>query len=242
MVDFVPFTLDDALAVPDILSTHRHTLFFPDAPVTPVGSGRMLSLREAQIEALTRRVGHVRVNLFGYSVGFRGHTEFDNVLTASFFEDSRGSVVSALTSWIDAVCNWRSNLSLRKSQYSVPCALVAFDTRGKPSLVFNLQGVYPFSISTPSADLQSSTASQVQVSFSVDFLDLVDAGAQYQERLAAGNQQGLGVVSALNTAGLTPGGPLSPAAQNAIAQIASTAAGAGLGLSATQFNGLLNGQ
>jgi hypothetical protein len=166
-------SLDNALAVPDIVDSFRTNFIVPNLP----GGGNYHSLHMLNTGlALPQvRIGHIRVPLFTHVVAFRGHRDHGNTFNISFYENAMGDVQSTILSWMERCSHSGDDTSLRKSGYAVPARVEALDTTGEVAYAFQLTNVWPQSI-TPPPDTDSSAPARIEVVFSVDFIDLVMVG------------------------------------------------------------------
>lgn len=170
----VPATLNAILALPDILDTARGYLFFPMLP--GAGDNQQLTLLSCNVSLPAMHVGHIRVPVFGQTIAFRGHRDHGNSFTASFYETREAVGHYGLLSWLTLACSSEDDTSLLKAQYSVTCFYDQYDTVGDLAYRFRLKGVWPQSFTTP-ASSENSAASRLELTFSVDFIDLVAAGS-----------------------------------------------------------------
>lgn len=166
-------TLDNVLGLPDIVDAFRSNFIVPALP----GGGKHSSLTMLNTGfALPQiRIGHIRVPVFTHVVAFRGHRDHGNTFNISFYENAMGDVQSALFAWMERCSHSGDDTSLRKSGYAVPARVEALDTTGEVAYAFHLTNVWPQAI-TPPPDQDSSGPARVEVTFSVDFIDLVLVG------------------------------------------------------------------
>ena len=178
-----PFSLDDVLGLPDVLSTDRHSLIFPSIPgALGFDVSKSLTIREMSVSFPAIRLAQVRVQMYGFSSSFRGLADQDNTFQVSFYEDTGGNTLDTLLSWLNVCHNRLTGESGRKTTYAAQAEFHAFDTTGRSAYIFNLVNIWPVSIEIPQADSTSTQHAMVSTTFAVDFIDLTWA-AKTQPRL-----------------------------------------------------------
>lgn len=168
----MPVTLSNVMALPDILDAVRMNLMI--SPVPGVISNKEvqeLYIKSVAITPPVTRIGQVRVGLLGHYTSWRGMADNGNTFSATFYEDSKGYTVYALTKWREICCTTENTNSKRKTDYARTASIEAYDTAGKIAYRIKMTGVWPMMVTSPPS-AESSTAARVDVQFSFDFSDL----------------------------------------------------------------------
>ena len=184
-------TLQNVLGLADIADSFNSVLYFPEIP-GGWGNSQELILKGVNVALPQIRIGHIRVPVFTQTVAFRGHRDHGNIFTASFYEDSKGGSLETLLGWMEQCSNSGDDTSLLKQDYAVQCLFDAYTTTNQLCFRFRLKGVWPQTV-TPPPSSESSAPSRVEVSFSLDFIDLIATGSEAwasraRRALTAGNE------------------------------------------------------
>lgn len=163
-----PVTFTEIDRMPDVLSTNRHKIVFPDVPGM---SGEPLTLRNTSVTLPTTSIAQIPVRYLGTQVSFKGGSTSEHVLGTEFYETSDGAVLNGLNSWMNVVHNKKTTGGGYKVEYARRAELHVFDTTGVATHIFSLLGVWPMSVSYPQFG-QDSGPFQVTAQFSVDAVDL----------------------------------------------------------------------
>lgn len=181
----MPVIFSQVNSIPDFIASNRHQLSFPSVRGI---DGNALMLRHSEITLPNVNVAHIRVRLFRSPVGFRGGTSFSNVLTVSFFEDSKGTSFNNLNQWMTLVRNPKTGTGGLKSEYASDANLRVFDTMGKVVYNFQLLNIFPLDITMFELG-EDSSAAKISVQFNVDAVDVLNVSPQQASSGRSGSTQ-----------------------------------------------------
>ena len=164
----MPITFEQINAIPDVLPNNRHELRFPSIAGS---NGYALTLRHSAVSIPAATLGQIRVRLFGHSVAFAGGVAHDNIMSVTFTEDSEGTVLRALISWLEVARNRDTASGGLKSEYAADGELLLHDTMGHIAHKITLHNMWPMAINFPEMGEETGPAT-VEVQFSVDAVSL----------------------------------------------------------------------
>ena len=165
----MPMTWNQVNQMPDIAANNRFKVFFPTLdgidtkPLTDLVHG--VSLPQ-------NGVGHIQVRLFGSSIAFAGSRVFDNTMQVSFYENVKGQGLSAIEAWKSKI-RTRNGARNRKFAYAKNGTLEIYDTTGETIYSIPLNNMWPMTIEYPQLDEAGSAPMEFNVTFSVDFAELM---------------------------------------------------------------------
>lgn len=226
-----PISMSESMSVGDVLDIARTSILFPHVPLLSDRQLRNLTLTGVNVSVPGVRIGQIRVPLFGHVLSFRGDRDHGNNFTASFFLDKNAEAMGVIMLWQEYCSRSRDNSSWRKKDYAVDSYFQCFDAKGELAFQFRLSGTWPSQAAPPTGG-ENSDAARCEVTFSVDFIDLVAGGPLGFRPFGEGFLgQGAGLVPSNNPASggqpsqqLPPdnpnGGPTTPVT---LAQFASVA-------------------
>lgn len=163
----MPFTWNQVNTAPDIASTDRYRVYFPN--VNGIDAN-ILAMLVKSVTVPRRAIGHIKVKLRDIPFGFRGGNEFENVLTVHFHDNVRGDGTKNINKWMDVVRNVDGLSELRRT-YAANGKLEIYNTVGKPFLTIPLLKMFPVSVDFPEFDDANSNAYEFTVDFNVDLAD-----------------------------------------------------------------------
>lgn len=177
VTQFQPLDLYSALAQPDTLDSVRTFLYFPIIPSIAFGSkSEWLPIRCVEAQLPPIRVGQVRVPLPGGHIrAFRGERDHGNTFSAAFLETVLGDSSYMLQSWQEVCASSKDGSSAQSADYGVELFRVTFDTVGNTALAYKLINCWPQQVTPPNAS-DSSGPARIEVTFSVDWIDLIAGG------------------------------------------------------------------
>lgn len=164
----MPITFEQINAIPDPLPNNRHELRFPSIANS---DGYALTLRHSVVSLPAATLGQIRVRILGHSVAFAGGVAHDNIMSVSFTEDSEGTVLRALISWLEVARNRDTASGGLKSEYAADGQLLLHDTMGNIVHRLTLHNMWPMSVNYPEMGEETGPAT-VEVQFSVDAVSL----------------------------------------------------------------------
>lgn len=164
----MPISFSTLNNLPDVLGEFRHLWVFADVPGVAT---HLLQCYNSRVAFPDFAVGHIQVKVLGHSVGFAGGLQFENIISATFYENVQGAMVQSLLRWQARCRDPETGLSLPKRDYARNGTLALYDTAGKSVLEFATLNVFPVTIQVPEVSEQSGPA-EVQVQFNVDALRL----------------------------------------------------------------------
>jgi len=170
----MPISFTEVESTGDALPNNRHVLFFPS--IAGVTEGKTFTLRHTTVTLPPMQVGQIIVKQLGWSVAFAGIRTQQNTFTVDFVETNDAPVIKSLARWQDICSGFKTHLAKLKSDYAVKAQCRALDTTGKQALIVDLYNVWPVNI-TYGQYTEESTASVVNVEFSVDAIDIVGVQA-----------------------------------------------------------------
>ena len=164
----MPFSWNQVNNMPDIASSDRFRLYYP--AVNGIDAN-ILSLLTKSVTVPRKAIGHIIVKLGDQSVGFRGGTEFENVLSVRFYENVNGDGMRNIKQWMQSVRN-KDGLSRFKSSYAGKGKLEIYNTKGLVIHKIPLINMFPFTKEFPDLDDSNSTGYEFTVEFNVDLADV----------------------------------------------------------------------
>lgn len=167
-----PATLREANTLPDLLSNHRDELWFGDIPGVNLSDPSLgsegLRLKQCRVNLPTFTLGQIRVPMFNFPRSFAGNPDMGNQFTADFYEDIYGGTQKTLFDWFYMCSAHETGDRQGQSIYATNCTYFQFDPMGKVAHVYELRGVWPFSITPAPMDTGTSAPAIIAVLFSVD--------------------------------------------------------------------------
>lgn len=173
----MPISFEQINSIPDILPNNRHELRFPTISDS---DGYQLTLRHGHVTLPQASIGQVQVKLLGHRVAFAGGMAHENSMTVTFLEDSAGTVLQALIAWMEIARNRNTGGGGLKSEYAANGTLYMHDTNGDKVHTFTLFNMWPMAVSYPDMG-EESGPSEVEVTFSVDAVDLETSQGAYNQ-------------------------------------------------------------
>jgi len=164
----MPISFEQINSIPDTLPNNRHEVMFPSIQNS---DGYALTLRHGHVTLPAATLGQVKVKFLGHSIAFAGTLATENSVTVSFLEDSEGTVLQALTAWMQIARNRETYEGGLKSEYAANGEVYMYDTRGEKVHTFVLYNMWPMVITYPDM-VEESGPAEVEVQFSVDAVDL----------------------------------------------------------------------
>ena len=174
-------TFSQVASIGDVMSSDRHTLYFPQLPSG--GDSNTLTLRHTTVTLPPWEVGQIIVKMYGWSIAFPGRRNNPNTFNVNFVETTDAPVIKALLSWQAMASGINEPTGSMKSQVAVQAKLVAADTTGKYALTCKLFNVWPQSIQVGGFE-ESSNAWTHDVTFSIDAVD-IDGLTTHEEAIGS---------------------------------------------------------
>lgn len=159
-----PITLQEVVALPDILDQTRFTLDFGSIP----GGGDSNGLLIKCINAVLPPSSNEAFDAFmgGHAVNYRGRKQPSTPLSIAFYEDSNAGTLTALRTWHEHIVGTVTGDSQGYLEdYSVTARLTVFDNTGNETMWHDIKQIYPMEIPEVTMSAESSTPVQVQVQF-----------------------------------------------------------------------------
>lgn len=164
----VPSTLDNVLALPDILDAQRFLLIVGDIPGSSFDETFSFKVSSFSIPGTSNEA--FDVNLGGGQLNFRGRRLYGTTLSLTMYEDSQGNTLRPLREWMERIAGSQSgNSEGYVDDYSVTAQLSQFDTTGKEVARYLIHRFYPNDIPEVSLSAESSQAMQINCSFRMTF-------------------------------------------------------------------------
>jgi hypothetical protein len=164
----VPSTLDNVLALPDILDAQRFLLIVGDIPGSAFDETLSFKVSAFSIPGTSNEA--FDVNLGGGQLNFRGRRLYATTISLTMFEDSQGNTLRPLREWMERVAGSQSNNSQGYiDTYSVTAQLSQFDTTGREVARYLIHRFYPQDIPETSLSAESSQALQINCSFRMTY-------------------------------------------------------------------------
>lgn len=227
-----PVTFTEIDSTPDIISTNRHKLVFPDIDGV---DGYTLALHSVGINIPAYALSQISVKYLGNTTIFAGGSASEHVLSVDMLENSDGVVLQSLRKWMSIIRSNKDGSGGYKQEYAKDALLFVFDSTGNVTHSFTLINVWPFSIGHPQLG-QDSAPFQLSVQFSVDAVDLDNSYAYPSTGNTASSNTYGNPYSVSNFASQSPVFNLS---NGSIVNLGSSPGGLSLNGSAS-FGGLLD--
>ena len=160
----------------DILSAHLMQLEFTPLPQGADDGGsnwgsQGLLIKHTEVVLPQIALAQVRVPILGWPIAFRGSmVDHSNRFQAAFWEDSEGASIKTLWKWFQLVRRFDDGTGLDKNSYAVTAYVRAYATDGSQAFGFELDKVWPVSVTPPSSGEDTSPVRH-QCEFSVDHIN-----------------------------------------------------------------------
>lgn len=162
-------SLTDLYQVPDILSGEAWYFLITNIPGSN-GNTRNLALKCVNSTLAGGTNEKMTVPLHGHQINFTGRSIQGQSLPITYYEDSTMDTWRNLRAWEQYVKGRRSgNSAGYKRDYSVNGILEIYDTTGKMINSTKYYHLFPQEIPDTTFDGTSSTAIQIQCTFSYDY-------------------------------------------------------------------------
>ena len=156
--------------LPDAAQSWNFDLRFPSIPGSSLSAENLtFKCKTATLPASS--IEPVKIELHGVAKQEAGRATYEHSYTAVFLETVDYATVMAFRQWRDYQRSWKRNTGTNSSAYKVRGELDVYDNAGALVRTMVLVGSFPTAINEVSYDGAASTAIEITVTFSFDYID-----------------------------------------------------------------------
>jgi len=160
----------NVLALPDAAQGWNFDLFFPNIPGAS-GSATGLTYKCKTSTLPASSVDTIKIELHGTAKQEAGRALYEHSFTAQFLETVDYSTYQAFRGWRDYMRSWKNNSGSTSQAYKVNLELDLYDNSGNITQTIILVGCFPTAIADVAYDGSQSTAIDMSITFSFDYLN-----------------------------------------------------------------------
>lgn len=167
-------TLNDVLTtVTDPFYSDNWELYFPSLSSKITGG---ISSKALQIQCKNISLPGIQneaqdIMLHGFKTSAGGRTVFLNTINVTFLENRQLQVYKLLKNWVNAVRDFRTQISIGKDNYATVGWLLTYDETGTLNNKLYLVNTFCSEVQDVSLDGSSANAVDVSATFRFDFAD-----------------------------------------------------------------------
>lgn len=157
-------------ALPDAAQAWNFDLFFPTIP----GSSRPginLTYRCKTTELPSSSIEAVSIELHGVKKQEAGRATYTHSFNSTFMEAIDYATYQDLRRWRAYMRSWKGNSGTNSQAYKINAEMDLYDNAGNPAQTVIIVGLFPTEIGQVSFNGAESTALEVPVTWSFDYLD-----------------------------------------------------------------------
>lgn len=160
----------NVLSLPDAAQQWNFDLFFPTIPGS-TGVARSLTYKCKTTVLPKSSIEVVPIELHGVKKQEAGRAQYDHSLSVTVLGTVDYSDYKALRGWRDFARSWKNNTGTDSAAYKVNLELDLYDNQGNISQTIILVGCFLTEIADITFDGNSSTAVELSLQFSFDYLN-----------------------------------------------------------------------
>lgn len=162
-------SLANVLALQDAAQSWNFDLFFPTIPGG--GDNQKLTYKCKTTELPASNIEPVKIELHGVAKQEAGRATYDHTFTATFMETVDYATYMTFRRWRDYMRSWKNNSGSNSAAYKVNLELDVYDNAGNVVQTVLMAGAFPTAVGTVNFSGSESTAIEISMTFSFDYVD-----------------------------------------------------------------------
>lgn len=160
----------NVMSLPDAAQSWNFDLRFPNIPGSNL-SAEQLTFKCKTTSLPSSAIEPVKIELHGVAKQEAGRATYEHQFTATFLETVDYATLMAFRQWRDYQRSWKRNTGTNSSAYKIRASLDVYDNAGALVRILNLPGTFVSTINEVQYDGAQSTALEMSIVFSFDYVD-----------------------------------------------------------------------
>lgn len=158
------------MSLPDAAQSWNFDLTFTSIPGSNV-SGQNLTYKVKTSSIPGSSIEPVKIELHGVAKQEAGRATYEHSLQCTFLETIDYETYKAFRAWRDHMRSWKRNSGTNSSAYKQRVTMDLYDNAGNITQTIVLVGAFPTTMTDVAYDGSQSTAIEISMTFSFDYLD-----------------------------------------------------------------------